>query len=269
MNFEPSLSKYIDYDYRVPIQEHHSITDYIAVFDLDESFLHTFNGDVSSVEKLKLNDYPDIKKRLYVKSILIRDTEKTQSLYQFWGVLRPGVSDFIPFANMYFRAIIVWTAGIYPYAREMIKELFKGYQGPFFYFSRRNCNIIDGNYTKPLYLIEKKFPEFKVNKMMIIDDRDISFVECPNNGILIPPYEPNANANAIRVNDIALDQLKYWLLTKEVMMAGEVPKMNKKDIFSYDASVYKDQIPKSIVTKYHFKQQIPVKNEVNVIDPYL
>lgn len=273
MSVEQCLAKYLDSNYssyNVSTREHHSITDKIAVIDLDETLLRTSDTKISEVQKLELEKNPEIIKRLYIKTILIRDTEKTQSSYQFWGVLRPKArEDFIPFANVYFRAIIIWTAGIYPYARSMVKEIFKGYQGPFIYLSRRDCSIIDGDYTKPLYMIERRFPEFKVSKMLIIDDRKVSFKECPNNGILIPPYKPSDNASALQVNDIALEQLKYWLLSKEVMEAEDVTKLDKREIFSYGASFYKDQIPRSIVTRYHFVDKMPVKNEVALVDPYI
>jgi hypothetical protein len=75
--------------------------------------------------------------------------------------------------------------------------------------------------------------------VLALDDNSMTFQLNPGNGVLIPAYEPAPTVEAMRRDDHALLQLKYWLLQPSVMRAKDVRQLDKTRIFTTSLESYK------------------------------
>ena len=67
----------------------------------------------------------------------------------------------------------------------------------------------------------------------MIDDRLYNFELNPDNGILIPPYEPKkSKASLIDDSDPTLKNLQKWFERSEVIEAEDIRTLDKSSIFS-------------------------------------
>jgi hypothetical protein len=247
---------------------HHSVTDFILVLDLDETVLHTFSSNPSQIEKLELQKYPQLRDRLYAKEIRVQDNKNTYSISRFWGVKRPHYDTFMTFAATYFQAIFIWTAGVFPYGREMTNEITRGLNQERIFMTRRDCTVIDGAYVKSARTLATKMG-VDPSKLLYLDDREESFCETPNQGIQIPRYEPAENPSAILLDDPTLLQLKAWLSTEEALRATSVSQLVKPGLFSYSVDYYKRQRAKEIVARYKVPRLAAPRNpEIVLENPY-
>lgn len=214
--------------------------DKAIVLDLDETLVHTFN-DFNLYSKLGLDKISDLTTRIY--KIQMRDvvTHRGQGVITtMWGVIRPHVREFLLFCFSYFKAVIVWSAGKYGYVHEIVKILFSGMQQPHAILTRDDCTQMDGNFDKNLNKLfnDKILGKYvRPDNTIIVDDRTVSFSTCPNNGVLIPAYSPEARIPNMKSDDISLLQLKTWLLNDNIRNSEDITKINKSEIFTKDMSV--------------------------------
>jgi len=226
-----------------------SLTEKGVVLDLDETLLHSYPEDEFELRDLNIMSNPkllDLRSRTYVLNI---DTNKgSDNPTIMWGIKRPHVDEFLNFCFTYFRVVIVYTAGIHEYGHAAQEVVFKNSQEPHAILTRGNCDPVGKNYEKPFWKILKEVPELdpffikdgspkEIKNVLIIDDRAVSFKQNPNNGILIPAYEPDATPESLRKDDLALIQIMTWLKRPDVMNAPDVRKLDKSRIFSTQQSV--------------------------------
>ena len=91
--------------------------------------------------------------------------------YEYIVFLRPKVREFINFLFENNYTVGIFTAGSNNYATTIVNKLFKDYK-LHFVFSEEECNKSFDMYgkTKPMEYIIYKYPEFKVEDCLLIDD---------------------------------------------------------------------------------------------------
>nr|QBK90146.1 MAG: ctd-like (NLI interacting factor-like) phosphatase [Pithovirus LCPAC102] len=205
----------------------------------------------------------DIRKRIYVIDIYDIDNRGDGKNIKLWGIERPYLREFLKFCMFNARNIIVWTAGIRPYAEKIVKHIFRGIGYPSIIYSREHCVNIGSTdnpqYTKPISkLINSNYNKIhktiNMNNTIIIDDR-IDYIQ-PNfsNAIVIPPYNPVPTIDSIRNTDIALLKIMTWFNNPSIRNSIDIKSSKKDNIFMIN--------PSDIVCVY----SIDETNNINDID---
>ncbi len=246
--------------YHVSVNDisHVSMTDKCIVLDLDQTLIAT-QDNISSLMELGILSDPklmDLRNRTY--NITIEDIEKpgVGTKYDYWGITRPHVTEFLLFCFSYFKIVAVWTAGQRLYGEAIVDYLFRDLPKPHVLFTYDDCDVdTNGHITKPLTKMMESDPVLRRNmslqNTLAVDDNSITYRNNPYNGVLIPKYEPALNPNALGRDDPSLLQLKYWLLLPEVINARDVTTLDKSEIFSTSIEVYKNKLRSN--QGYHFK----------------
>lgn len=226
-----------------------SITDKCVVLDLDQTLIAT-QDSVESLKQLGILSDPkllSLRGRTYY--ITIEDLEKPGigTKYDFWGVTRPHIHDFLIFCFSYFKVVAVWSAGKRPYVEAIVDHIFKDLPQPHIIFTHDDIDIGPGGHIeKPLTKMIESNPVLRRNmslqNTLAIDDNPMTFHLNYNNGVLIPAYDPSLNINALARDDPTLLQLKYWLLQPEVVAARDVTVLDKSRIFSTSLDTYKSKL---------------------------
>lgn len=221
------------------------------ILDLDETLVHSWEDpdflemlgiyvDVETYRKFHPTGSQQI---CYSFEIDFSDSEK-----RFWGLHRPHLHEFLCFARQYFDNIIVWSAGIQPYVQEITRQVFldTGLPPPKLIWSRTNCSLYQKTYHKPIHeltvdLSNRYYGSLKINpeSTLILDDKIYTFMENPQNGVLIPPYCPGKDRESgnpemedlLDRSDDALLKFMAWLELPEVRNCTDVRKLNKQHIF--------------------------------------
>lgn len=223
-----------------------TITDHCIVLDLDQTLIAT-QDSVDTLSKLKILSDPkllSLRNRSYY--ITIDDVEKPGigSKYDFWGVTRPHVEEFLIFCFSYFKIVAVWSAGKRPYVEAIVDHLFRDLPQPHIVFSHddiilNNKNEVEKPLTKMINLNDITKRYMSLENTFAIDDNNTTFVHNPKNAVYIPPYEPSVSVNALSRDDPTLLQLKYWFLQPEVMDSLDIRQLDKKKIFKTSIDDYK------------------------------
>lgn len=218
--------------------------DKIIILDLDETLVHinsTNREGLSKLEIYKNPKYYDLRQRIVrIFTYDITDSNNVTGKGEkssLWGVIRPYLYEFLEYIFNNFSMVIVWSAGVKKYVDEIVRFIFRDFRMPDIVMSREDCVNKKGTYEKPIMTIPEKFPEFKniitLNNTIIVDDRLDNFNSNPNNGILIPPYDPETTIEGLSsMKDDNLNKLMKWFETKEFKNSSDVRKLNKKNIFS-------------------------------------
>jgi len=229
-----------------------SITDKCIVLDLDQTLIAT-QDSISSLKDLGILSDPkliSLRDRLYY--ITLEDLEKPGigTKYDFWGVTRPHIDEFLIFCFSYFKIVAVWSAGKRPYVEAIVDHIFKDLPQPHVIFTYDD--IITGPHgyiEKPLTKMINSNPILSLNmslkNILAIDDNPTTFAKNFGNGVLIPPYEPALNNNALARDDPSLLQLKYWLLQPEVVNSSDVNLLDKTNIFTTSVDTYRNRLSSS------------------------
>jgi len=214
-----------------------TISKHCIVLDLDETLVHTFDDTdrIRTLGILKDPDYTRMKKRLYILDIDDPVTKRGEGHHiHMWGLLRPGTKRFLMFCFSYFKIVAIWTAGRKRYAEKIVQEISKDVREPHIVYCFDHCLDKTGSCsTKDLQKMISECPEMSLKNTFIIDDRLYNFELNPQNGILIPPYEPILTKEAlIDSDDPTLKKLQNWFSDSEVINSKDVRNLNKTDIFS-------------------------------------
>lgn len=216
-----------------------SLTNKCIVLDLDLTLLST-QDDMESLKDLKILTDPKLtalKQRIY--NISVEDLEKPGigTMYEFWGVTRPHIHEFLIFCFSYFKIVAVWSAGKRQYVEEIVKHIFKDLPHPHVVFTHDDIVYNERKEVeKPIQkMIEsesilKKY--MSLENTFALDDNYTTYVPNPGCGVLIPAYMPALSINAFQRDDYALLQFKNWLLQDEVMDSEDVAELDKSRIFS-------------------------------------
>lgn len=215
-----------------------STTDKCIVLDLDETLIHT-SERISQLEKLEILTDPTLfhlRERIYMLEIDdIVDTPGTGVTSRLWGVKRPGLHEFLLFCFQHFRIVAVWSAGKARYVEGICNEIFKDLCDPHIIFTWDHCESGEDYLEKPL---SKMIGDFNDKRMtiantVVIDDRESTFSDVnPNNGILIPAYDPIMNVKRISRNETSLEKLQSWFMSPEFIKSKDVRNVKKHNIFT-------------------------------------
>lgn len=226
--------------YRVPSDDisMSSATNKCIVLDLDQTLVAS-QESMSSLQQLGILSNPyllELRNRTY--HIIMENLEKPGigSRYDMWGVTRPHLKEFLFFCFSYFKIVAIWTAGKKPYAEAIVNYIFKDLPKPHIIFTSNDTLFSNnGIITKPLTKMISFNPMTKrymsLDNTLVLDDNISTFSQNVGNGILIPPYEPDANIDSLSKDDQCLLQLMQWLLQPDVMAAADVTKLDKNRIF--------------------------------------
>jgi hypothetical protein len=191
------------------------------------------------MEKLNLYRNPkllSIRDRVYVSEMVDVVTPIGKGeISVMSGILRPDAKEFMAFCFSYFRVVCMYSAGKRVYVQKMTDILTSHLPNkPNLIFSYYQCDRSDGDIVKPLkFICETPGLEnlVKPENILALDDRESTFNCNPENGILIPLFEPQFTVSGLTRHDNALRQLMNWLLLPEVMNSDDIRTLDKSNIF--------------------------------------
>lgn len=226
-----------------------SITDKCVVLDLDQTLIAT-HENIKFLHELKILSDPklmSLRNRTYYMSLDDLEKKGVGTKYDFWGVTRPHIHEFLVFCFSYFRVVAVWSAGTRPYVEAIVDYIFKDIRPPHIMFTQDDIlRGQQGEIHKPLVKMMDSSSVIKRNMLdkntLAIDDNPSTFYYNQDNGVLIPDYNPALNVNALARDDPTLLQLKYWLLQPEVANSKDVTKLDKSNIFTTSLESYKNKL---------------------------
>jgi len=143
-----------------------------------------------------------------------------------WIVERPYLQEFLSYCFRNFN-VIVWSAGEMSYISQVVTQVFP--KKPFLVFSRREIKYFQGFPIKPLSRLKERTGGIVNERNTIfVDDNYYTFLENPENGIVIPEYKILFNDD---LDDFLL-QLKVWLEENKDRVT-DVRKLDKSCIFRF------------------------------------
>ena len=125
---------------------------------------------------------------------------------KIWGIKRPGLEEFLRFAQDYFENVIIWSAGVENYVKGICEEIFDDPEGklrmPRVIWARDRCAPGNNFYHKPLNVLAGTFQDSHIkidlkSKTLILDDREYTFTANPENGVLIPAFKPSGGVHEL------------------------------------------------------------------------
>ncbi len=241
-----------------------------VIIDLDETCIHTFI-DMEKLKEINIMKDPkliDLRKRIYVIDIKDVNGKGNGGNSQIWGIERPHLREFLKYWIYNATNIIIWTAGIEPYAAAIVKHIFRGIGKPTMVLSRKDCVNVGSKsnpmYTKPIMKLvnsnyNKTYKNIAMENSFIIDDR-IDYV-MPNfsNAVVIPPYKPSPNINSLRMQDTALLKIMTWFNSPTIRQSQDIRIVKKDDIFVLQ--------PHQLVCDYSFEHKDDLSIINMLIDP--
>jgi len=196
-------------------KERKTTTEKCIVFDFDE--LQCLSIDRSeSIDELNpetaFHNEKTIANRHNLYRICFPDIKYEENIIM-WGMIRPGLYDFLKFCFQHFRVVAVWSAGEHDYVHACITSVWGKYASPHIIYTARDCEYqcLDcssfhpsrreecpcGGEIRMVKPLRKFWDHPKWGKYMtpentlIIDDRNSVFRKCnPGNGIQLPKFEP-------------------------------------------------------------------------------
>lgn len=205
------------------------------VIDMDETVLH-YIADVGDPVLEPLGKLVATGDRVYVAHPRdIFQPAGSDVVSDMVAVERPHLQMFLQFCRVHFKRVIFWSAGQRAYVHSNIKHITR-WSGPVtavYVFD--DCEVrSDGTLTKPLARLMADFPDMNLSNTFIVDDRATAFLaENPENGILIPPYEPTPmqlleyETSGEGDPDVALLELIGFFARQGVLDAPDVRALDK------------------------------------------
>lgn len=224
-----------------------SITNFCIVLDIDSTLVNTFEySDVPTIKSLGILENPKLmalRSRIYrmgLEDVLEKKGKGT--FLELWGIMRPHLKEFLIFCLSYFKIVVIWSAGRPQYVKDVSEIMFRDVGDPNVVYTSDECvehveYIGDEKIVTMRKPLSKLYNDPKLKGMLkpentfIIDDRIYSFAEDPENGILIPPYNPDVTVESMLTDDQALLQLMFWFSKPEVKNSDDVRKLSKREIF--------------------------------------
>lgn len=149
------------------------------VLDIDETLIHTKHMTLVPNDKFKKQS--DISFKLY-------------NTY-YYIFIRPHAIHFLEKVFQSFDHVCIWTAAEKSYARKIISKLMTPEQQKDLleFWSRKNCVIKDGNYTKPLSKLFKKHSFLNEKNTVLVDNNNLITSMNKGMSINVPDFTGNKN----------------------------------------------------------------------------
>jgi len=202
-----------------------------VILDIDQTLAYTFQDeDHARLSKAIEKSNYDVSDIVYK----ISEVRGRKSRLFVYGVKRPYLDVFLQFCHLYYKGVIIWSAGTDYYVEKMVAELFKNLPKPVMVYKLSDCESKDGSLFKP---IEKLFEESKLAGMdytnsLVIDDNAFTFSDNVDNAIHIPAYVVKPKMTSISEPDSALLQLIWWMLKPEVLCSDDIQDLEKPSFHS-------------------------------------
>lgn len=218
------------------------------VLDLDECIIHTpFEYSEKTKRGWKKEDF---KKLLDDRSL--RGTYKKYSICDpnhekvcnCTTLFRPYFNEFLCSIRNFFDIFVIWTAGSYGYAHNLIDHTFPRDNRclPDIIWTRENQNKPD---NKELRLLWNKHPEINPDYTFHLDNMVYNFTQNPSHGILIPDFEPNSYEEFKNSNDDflkrCLDYFKSLKFKKSVHEQDLYFLFSKEERKKFEKQIQKEQ----------------------------
>ena len=215
------------------------LTDKTIMLDLDSTLIYT-SDNFDNYGSLELYSNPEniaLRDRIYKFDVIdVVDKPGTGVRSSMWGILRPGVYEFLDFCFDYFSNVIVWSAGQLRYVHAICDVLFiDPDKQPALIWSYEDCEKCDNYLYKPLVKIADKFnSNITLDKIYALDDNEITFSKNKDNALHIPAYEPELNPQGIMTEEQVLPNITKWLMLPEVLATNDVRNISKDSCFDCD-----------------------------------
>ena len=171
------------------------------------------------------------------------DNSKNDKVYEYWGIVRPHINEFLLFCFSYFKVVAIWSAGERKYVEEIVAHIFKDLPKPHIIYARENTQISKNSVLKSLDKLFNHNSIFKkymnTKNTLAIDDNLTTFANNKGNGVGIPAFEPDLTIASMSKEDNTLLKLMYWLLQPQVISCDDVTKLDKSKIFTTSIDLYK------------------------------
>lgn len=214
---------------------YNSITDLCIVLDIDYTLVHT-KDDINVLRRFKKKHPYEMaisRSRIYCRNIDNQDCDGNGDRYDFWGVSRPYLKEFLDFCHEYFRVVIIWSAGSYAYVHTMVDYIFRDHYRPYKIFTHDDIN--QEEYTKPLSKIFiNELEEYdSLERVFMIDDTFEVLIYNIENCIVIPRYKVKNNIQSLTLEDKALLQIMFWFEEniQNFKINYDIREIDKKGIF--------------------------------------
>lgn len=235
--------------YRVPADDIPSLsmTRHCIVLDLDQTLIAT-QDNVDSLKILNIMSDPQLlslRNRTYYLTIDDLDKPGHGTRYDFWGVTRPHITEFLIFCFSYFKIVAVWSAGRRPYVEAIVDHIFRasGLPMPHIVFTDKDiANGVEKPLEKMINFNTITQANMSLQNTFALDDNENTLIHNPYNGILIPAYSPVLTIDSLARDDPTLLQVKYWLLQPEIMNAEDITFLDKSHIFANSVDAYKERL---------------------------
>lgn len=214
-----------------------SMTQKYLICDIDETLIHIVDDSEKSLRDLGIFAQPqlyELRKRICRSTLENLEGPRGKGQRRFyWGVTRPHLKPFLQFALQYFAGVGIWSAGKDIYVYQIVRDIFRDLPSPpkLIYHREHLQWKTDDHYDKPLEYIFQEYSQLTPANTFMLDDRAANFEPNPENGLLIPPYEPAPKIQALTKDDTALLQLRDWLMQPAVMNASDIRDLDKTNIF--------------------------------------
>ncbi len=256
------------------IRPKNPITNKHIVIDLDECLVHTFGryGDYNDLGIGKKGIIDQNRKKLRNRAYVVTEADVNSKpgrgvISSYWGITRNYVYEFLIFCYQYFETVTIWSAGTYRYVHFIVDYLFKKLPYPDLVLTRDDLNPKN---RKPLATVFEKLkgahPNIGYHNTWLLDDNNHNYIyDNPENGILIPQFNPSPKIADMCVVDDRLLKFKAWLQRVEVISSADVRMLNTKDIF-ISSSVSSDEFiidDESDVNQEEYRKPMNVAQETS------
>lgn len=221
------------------------LTNLNIVIDLDETLIHTQEGDISILKKSGVMTNPKylaLRDRIYHFELENVDSPGLGCKSEMWGITRPHTSEFLLFCMIYFKRVIIWSAGKREYVDMVLQFIFKDLKRPPIVYTYDETSWMSGKVLKPLKDLYDIFPDMNETNTLTLDDNHFAVRKNKSNAIMIPEYQPSLNLEEFMKNDTSLLQVMSWLKLKEVRNCVDVRKLDKSKIFMISLQEYRNRL---------------------------
>lgn len=229
------------------LDNHHTLTNMCVVIDLDATLISTQDSfdDFKKLNIMKDPNLLEIRRRCYCIKLTDIDTVGDGSRYDFWGIKRHYLDEFILFCFNYFKYVLIWSAGKKNYVEAIVDNIFKNFKKPHLVWTHDDIVFDDDeNGMKPLAKLMAspfgKKHKITAENTLFIDDNEVTFVKNKKNAVYIPGFDPEPIIESLSEINTDLLKLKYFLLLPHVRNADDVTKLDLSNIFKYSYEDYKN-----------------------------
>lgn len=208
------------------MKKFHDVT---ICLDLDMTLVYvTFHADkINNLEKDPV--YEKYKNKFCIQT-LVDPVDKSKKGYgkseKFLLFYRPYVKEFIKYLFDNFGEVHIWSAAHFRYVRALEYLIFPEDRTAKKVLSKQHCEIGENYVLKDL-----STQGYDLSKTIIIDDRDDTFSNNPDNAIHIPEFKPNGSPESLENQDDCLLKIMEFFDRIDYSNVEDIRTINKRIFF--------------------------------------